>query len=164
MHWTNDIILDAERLCPSGTFDAAELLAERPQRPFAEEGLALVADFSAEVLADSAARRWPEIAALGFWMRRANIARIQAAFEAACGGRLLVGRGLAFHIAPANVDTMFIYSLFVSLLAGNTNIVRVSRNSAKNLPPRWTCSPGCSSAIPARHDASWWFATGMTTR
>ena len=86
----------------------------------------MVADFSAEVLADPAARRWPEMAALGFWMRRANIARIQAAFEAACGGRLLVGRGLAFHIAPSNVDTMFIYSLFVSLLAGNTNIVRVS--------------------------------------
>lgn len=126
MHWTNDIILNVERLCPSGTFDAAALLAERPQRPFAEEGLALVADFSAEVLADPAARRWPEMAALGFWMRRANIARIQAAFEAACGGRLLVGRGLAFHIAPSNVDTMFIYSLFVSLLAGNTNIVRVS--------------------------------------
>ena len=40
MHWTNDIIVDAERLCPCGAFDAAELLAERPQRPFAEEGLA----------------------------------------------------------------------------------------------------------------------------
>ncbi len=133
MHWTNDIIVDAERLCPSGAFDAAELLAERPQRPFAEEGLALVADFSAEVLADFAARRWPEIAALGFWMRRANIARIQAAFEAACGGRLLVGRGLAFHIAPANVDTMFIYSLFLSLLAGNTNIVRVSTKLREEL-------------------------------
>ena len=43
-----------------------------------------------------------------------------------------VPRGLALHITPANVDTMFLYSFAVSLLAGNLNVVRDSAT------PGWT--------------------------
>jgi len=32
-----------------------------------------------------------------------------------------------FHICPANVDTMFIYSMVVALLMGNRNILRISK-------------------------------------
>jgi len=133
MRWDKDIALDAEKVCPAGEFDAAEILARRAQPPFTEQALAFIADFSAEILKNPELRRHPEIVALGFWMRRANVARLKASFEAAFGGRLLVGRGLAFHIAPANVDTMFIYSLFLALLAGNTNIVRISTKSNEQM-------------------------------
>ena len=34
-----------------------------------------------------------------------------------------------FHIAPANVDTVFMYSLLLSVLCGNKNIVRISQRS-----------------------------------
>ena len=37
-------------------------------------------------------------------------------------------RGLAFHLPPTNVDTLFLYSLMASFLAGNLNVVRVSRD------------------------------------
>ena len=39
---------------------------------------------------------------------------------------MLGPRGLVFHVPPANVDTIFIYSWLISALAGNRNIVRVS--------------------------------------
>jgi hypothetical protein len=38
-----------------------------------------------------------------------------------------VPRGLAFHVPPSSVDTMFVYSLAVSLLVGNRNVVRLSQ-------------------------------------
>ena len=43
-------------------------------------------------------------------------------------GSLRVPRGLAFHLPPTNVDTLFVYSLMASFLVGNLNVVRVSRN------------------------------------
>ncbi|MFC6804089.1 acyl-CoA reductase [Deinococcus caeni] len=35
-------------------------------------------------------------------------------------------RGLVFHVPPANVDTIFIYSWLMSVLAGNRNVIRLS--------------------------------------
>lgn len=42
-----------------------------------------------------------------------------------------IGKGLAFHIAPSNVPINFAFSFAFGLLAGNSNIVRVS---SKNFP------------------------------
>ena len=39
-------------------------------------------------------------------------------------------RGLVFHVPPANVDTIFVYSWALSALAGNPNVVRISSRSA----------------------------------
>ena len=33
---------------------------------------------------------------------------------------------MVFHVPPANVDTVFVYSWALSALAGNTNVVRIS--------------------------------------
>ena len=40
-------------------------------------------------------------------------------------GKLQGGLGLALHPPPANVDTIFVYSWALSVLAGNANIVRL---------------------------------------
>ena len=75
-------------------------------------------------------REHPEAVALGFWMRPAALARMRTEFEASIPRhQLAVPRGLAFHITPANVDTLFVYSWVLSLLVGNANIVRVSSRS-----------------------------------
>ncbi len=37
-----------------------------------------------------------------------------------------VPQGLVFHVPPANVDTIFMYSWVLSMLAGNSNVVRLS--------------------------------------
>jgi hypothetical protein len=72
-------------------------------------------------------REYPEIIALGYWARRASIATYQRDLEALASERVrLVPRGLAFHVPPANVDTIFMYSWLLSLLVGNANLIRLS--------------------------------------
>lgn len=72
-------------------------------------------------------RQYPEVYSLGFWCRRS---RIQALKERQTAGQQnsikRTGRGTVFHIAPSNMPTMFAYSWITSLLAGNSNIVRIS--------------------------------------
>jgi hypothetical protein len=63
-------------------------------------------------------------------MRKSNISRLKKEFIEKNKGKIRVPVGRVIHFAPSNVDTIFIYSLFVSLLVGNTNIVRVSTKSS----------------------------------
>ncbi|MET0283214.1 MAG: acyl-CoA reductase [Polyangiales bacterium] len=75
----------------------------------------------------TAPREYPEIIALGYWARRASISAYQRELAALGNERvLLVPRGLAFHVPPANVDTIFMYSWLLSLLVGNANLIRLS--------------------------------------
>ncbi|MCA3692982.1 acyl-CoA reductase [Aquidulcibacter sp.] len=64
--------------------------------------------------------------ALGFWLRPAAIAEQERSFEANTSSKLVATpRGLAFHLPPTNVETIFIYSLALSMLCGNVNICRL---------------------------------------
>jgi Acyl-CoA reductase (LuxC) len=109
----------------------AALLAAPPSTPFAEDALAFVDAFSRRLLADPISRAHPELMALGFFMRKAEITRAQADRAAAARPELVeVPVGLVFHIPPANVDTIFMYSWLQALLAGNCNLVRLSARSS----------------------------------
>ncbi|WP_312871541.1 acyl-CoA reductase [Amycolatopsis acididurans] len=66
-------------------------------------------------------RRYPELASLGFFLRRAEIERQLSQLDG-----LRRPCGVVFHVPPANVDTVFVYSWALSALAGNTNVVRIS--------------------------------------
>jgi len=69
----------------------------------------------------------PESRALAYWMRKAEVTRMEAAFaELGTDDIVLQPRGTVFHIPPANVDTIFVYSWAMSTLLGNRNIVRMS--------------------------------------
>jgi hypothetical protein len=95
--------------------------------PFAPEITSFCAEFSRALFKDSEARRFPELQALAFWMRKAQLARLEEEFAVMGTGRsVLVPRGLVFHVPPANVDTIFIYSWLVAVLTGNRNIIRLS--------------------------------------
>lgn len=65
-----------------------------------------------------------DLVSLGYWLRPKNIEKIVEGV--AKEGVMFAPRGLALHIAPSNVDTIFVYSLVLSLIAGNRNIVRIS--------------------------------------
>lgn len=95
--------------------------------PFADPLVNFIGAFSARVLGDHGLRRYPDLMALAFWMRPAHLKQLQEQFETSGGQRLRVPRGLVFHLAPANVDTLFAYSLLLALLLGNRNLVRLSR-------------------------------------
>ena len=107
------------------------VFAARARRPFAPETIAFIEELGRSLRADPGSRRFPELVALGFWARGASIQRLKNRFEAAYPGAARSPRGVAFHVAPSNVDTIFVYSLLLSMLAGNVNLVRVSSRSGE---------------------------------
>lgn len=116
-----------------GIVDVTDLVARfavpssEPTRPFAPDLMEFCAELSTALSRSPEGRRFPEIQALAFWMRRTELRRLQDEFESLTTHHtLLAPRGLVFHIPPSNVDTMFVYSWVLSLLAGNRNIVRLS--------------------------------------
>ncbi|SFW51081.1 acyl-CoA reductase [Amycolatopsis australiensis] len=88
-----------------------------------------VTKFARKLLAPATARRYPELASLGFFLRKGEIAKALSTLDTS-GTALRFPRGLVFHVPPANVDTIFVYSWALSALAGNHNVVRVSSRSA----------------------------------
>ncbi|MCP5005853.1 MAG: acyl-CoA reductase [Planctomycetes bacterium] len=100
--------------------------------PFHEDLLTFIDDLSQAIIKRNEFLQFPEIIAAGYWLRKSSIQRLRDIF---CerGGKKRVARGLVFHLAPSNVDTIFMYSLFLSLLVGNTNVVRISSRSKRNI-------------------------------
>ena len=97
-----------------------------PMRVFDEEACAFITELSSTLLRSPVIRTFPDLAALAFWGRRANMQKMQR--EAGDVSDRL-GRGLCFHIAPSNIPINFAFSWLFSLLAGNANIVRLPSRS-----------------------------------
>ena len=89
--------------------------------PFASRAVDFLADLSAALLKNTAAREYPEVAAFAFFCRRKNLLSMQEHYDDL---PVRLGRGLVFHIAPGNVPMNFAYSLIAALLAGNASIVK----------------------------------------
>lgn len=106
-----------------------QLAASLPLQPFCPSVTDFVAALSHKLVTDPDVRTYPELVALGYWMRPASIRRLQASL-ALDQTPLRVPRGTVLHIAPSNVDTIFVYSWFLSLLVGNCNIVRLSSKAS----------------------------------
>jgi hypothetical protein len=83
---------------------------------------------SKRILADKVFGRVPALTSLAYWLRKSNLLRIknENLYLTQQKNVFLGPIGIVFHVCPANVDTMFIYSLMISLLMGNKNILRVS--------------------------------------
>lgn len=81
-----------------------------------------IAELSAEILKSPLARMYPDLSALAFWGRKANLKKLKEAFGDTAGR---LGRGLCFHIAPSNIPINFAFTYLFGLLAGNANIVRL---------------------------------------
>ncbi|MEK4146254.1 acyl-CoA reductase [Robertmurraya sp. FSL W8-0741] len=98
----------------------------KPLKPFDQRVVAFLQSLSKTILKDHTYRRYPELITLAYWLRRAHIEEMKASFLKRADNRLLRARGVALHFAPSNVDTIFVYSWVLSMLAGNNNILRVS--------------------------------------
>ena len=105
--------------------DPEAIFTSKTVSPFNENTISFASLFSRYLLRDPEAKLKPELVALAYWMRKTNILQLKEKFHQKSEFPLLP-RGLAFHIAPSNVDTIFIYSLFLSIFCGNTNVVRLS--------------------------------------
>ena len=98
-------------------------------------------ELSALFMKDPEYRQFPDIYALGFWLRPAHLQQLKKRQQqiwngmdpAAAEESLAVaqsGLGLVLHIAPSNMPAMFAYSWATALLAGNANAVRISGKSS----------------------------------
>lgn len=105
---------------------AAELAAAPAVEPFADDAVACCGALSRALFELAGSRGHNELMALAHWLRPVSVLSMRQQF-----GRLSEGatarapRGLAFHLAPAGSDAMAGYSLALSLLVGNHNIVRI---------------------------------------
>lgn len=111
------------------TVNLAEALARVSAAPVATPFDPTRVDFIAEVSRQLGrrARGLPETQALAFWIRKSELYRLKDSFYALESDHVsLMPRGTVFHIPPANVDTLFVYSWALSTLSGNSNIVRLS--------------------------------------
>jgi hypothetical protein len=87
-----------------------------------------LAKFARKLLNPAVARRHPELGSLGYFLRPAELKR--AIDHMHREDAYVFPRGNVFHVPPANVDTIFVYSWALSALAGNHNVVRISERSA----------------------------------
>jgi hypothetical protein len=118
-------------LAPSGASTLAVALdrvrnATR-MAPFDPAALGLVGGVAGRLLNDPASRAFPDLVAFAYWMRRTRIESLRTGFLRELAGDIAASRGVVLHYAPSNVDTIFAYSWLLSVLAGNANLVRVSR-------------------------------------
>ena len=93
-----------------------------PLRVFDDQIVEFLSKMSAELMRSPLIRQYPDLAAFAFYIRLANLLKLKET-QGDLSGRL--GRGLCFHIAPANIPINFAFSWVFSLLAGNANVVRL---------------------------------------
>lgn len=100
---------------------------------FHETTLAFLNELSNQILTNKSMRQYPELMATGFWLRKGHIHKLHEDFSKRFADSLILPRGVVFHIAPSNVDSIFLYSWVLSLLAGNSNIIRISTRQDEQL-------------------------------
>lgn len=99
-----------------------ENIKNSPVAIYSDEVCAFLDEVSQTLLKSPQSRIHPDISALAFWARKANISKLKSEIQE---GSDRLGRGLCFHITPSNIPINCIFSYFFSLLAGNANIVRL---------------------------------------
>ncbi len=112
---------DVQFLFPATEADMDFFIRQHTIEPFSEQAVFFLDALSHELAKDI--RTYPEVAALAFFCRKANIIGLKKKYGES--GALRLGRGIVFHIAPSNVPLNFAYSLVCGILSGNCNIVRV---------------------------------------
>lgn len=91
--------------------------------PFSERIMDFLQDLSSRLMEDKRAKRYSDIVTFAFWCRKSSVLHMKKNYHDLDRRK---GRGLSFHIAPSNIPMMFAFSLVSSMLAGNSNVVRIS--------------------------------------
>lgn len=91
--------------------------------PFEEGRIDFLNQVSRELLRDRETKEYPDVVTFAFWIRKANMEKERKEFLSC--GRLYMGRGVVFHIAPSNVAVNYAYSFAVGFVLGNGGIVRL---------------------------------------
>lgn len=107
-------------------------LADVASPPFTQNLVGALDEISRRIFRHPQLRHVPQYVALAYWLRRSSIHRqIQVIAQHQMQGQVSTARGVALHLPPTNVDTIFVYSWALALLAGNANVVRLPTNLKK---------------------------------
>ena len=125
-------------IAPATLENPEQIFSLAPLSVFDTTILSFIQTLSASLLKDPQSKALPELVALGFWLRRANIKNMMAINSVGINKSsrgINKALGTVLHFTPANVDTMFVYSWVCSLLMGNNNVVRVAsaKSQTKNV-------------------------------
>ncbi|SHG05663.1 Acyl-CoA reductase (LuxC) [Marisediminitalea aggregata] len=107
------------------TLSLDDLLTQPPMPVASQSILNFIQALSDTLLKDPACRAFPDVVALGFWLRDGNIKRLVKQINSSAQQALIKPVGTVVHYTPNNVDTMFLYSWVCALLMGNRNVVRL---------------------------------------
>lgn len=102
---------------------------------FSEIAINFVANLASALQKEAYLSSNSEMHAMAFWMRKAHLEGLKDRYAEKKPQILRAPQGTVFHIAPGNVDSIFFYSWFISLLCGNKNIVRISSKTVANIAP-----------------------------
>lgn len=108
-------------------------LAQTPLESFSRQGIDFLAALGQRILAHPAVRTRPAWQAMGDELRRARLLRLVALYKSGVEAAMPAPLGVVLHIAPGAVETLFVQSFALSLLAGNLNVVRVSQRLVEPL-------------------------------
>lgn len=101
-------------------------ISEKSINAFDENIINFLNTLSQSILKDSKSYAYPDLISYAYWIR-INQLRI---FKKNFNDKIFYkGRGLVTHFAPNNVPTVFAYSLALGLICGNTNIIKISKES-----------------------------------
>ena len=114
------------------THDYGSFLKLPPMIPFSEEITDYLNALSKEINKDPSSQKFRDVCAFSFFCRKANLLLLKKKYYDSSVTKF--GRGLVFHIAPSNVPVNFAFSLMISLLSGNFNIVRVPSKKFEQTP------------------------------
>ena len=99
---------------------------ERPfDRAYSDKAHEVLSEISRHFMKSHLRDSAPQIMALGFWLRPAAVVDMVHQSSMSTRQLRIIPRGLAFHLPPSNVDTLFVYSWAISLLMGNANVIRL---------------------------------------
>ena len=103
-------------------------LSSTAQHPYCNDVCKFLGDLSKKLDVKKMNQEFPDIKALSFWCRKANIENLKKKY---ISKETRLGLGIIFHITPSNIPTNFMYSLIFGLLTGNSNIVKVPSKKFK---------------------------------
>jgi len=106
--------------------DLIKALNEPRQLLSEPKHLNVLGTISKNILSDEQFKNYPDISALGFWLRSSHLEKKWLNWYGHRPDNIYYqSRGSALHLPPLNVNTLFVYSWAVSLLCGNNNLVRL---------------------------------------
>lgn len=100
----------------------SETVEASPLPVYSDLALDFCAELSKTLLRSPASRAYPDLSALAFWCRKANLQKLK---ERCPEAEHRLGRGLCFHVTPGNIPVNFAFSWLFGLLAGCASIVRL---------------------------------------